>query len=237
MKQQKILKAFLTLTIAFTGCTTAHAKTPSHSIRSSILDNPYMVLADDPKNNLLHGFVAALRTAPGRTDECKFFFRGEPFKNGTARISIADAARYRAPSSPAGSDVVHGVITTVGKKYVLEISNPEKIGDCDWILGFIGGPSVLQKGTSFQLTFLGEESGDWNSLAVICRKRAHFYSAPAEQKKRKAFVVAGDFVYVFDEIGDWYYAKFSDGRSETVGWIRKADTVQLQGDKILSACN
>lgn len=237
MKQQKTLKAFLTLVIVFTGCAISHAKNPSHSIRSSILDNPSMVLAEDPKNNHIHGFVTALRTAPGRTDECKFFFRGEPFKNGTSRISITDAVRYRAPKTPGGGDIVHGVITNVGKKYVLDVSNPEKIGDCDWILGFIGGPAVFQKGNSFQINFLGDESGDWNSLAIICRKRAHFYAEPTEQRKRKAFVVAGDLVYVFDETADWYYAKFLHGRSETVGWIKKADTVQLQGDKILSACN
>ncbi|HYD59037.1 MAG TPA: hypothetical protein VEC35_01695 [Noviherbaspirillum sp.] len=237
MKPHKLSTILLTCSLVFLECAASYAKQPSHSVRTSILDNPYVVLAEDPKEKSLYGYVAALRTAPDRTDECKFFFKGEPFRNGISRLLIADTTIYRSPSATQSRGLAHGVIKNVDDKHVLEISDADRLGNCDWILGFIGEPSVSQKGKNFKISVNGEENGDWNSLAVICNKKAHFFSEPNEQKKRKAFVVAGDLIYVYEQTADWYYAKYSYGRSETVGWIKKVDTIQIQGGKIAPGCN
>ncbi|MCC2971636.1 SH3 domain-containing protein [Massilia sp. IC2-476] len=39
-------------------------------------------------------------------------------------------------------------------------------------------------------------------------------------------MVRGDVVYVYEERPDWYFVRYDNGKRETMGWIRKSDTVQ-----------
>lgn len=40
----------------------------------------------------------------------------------------------------------------------------------------------------------------------------------------------------YDEKPNWYYVKYSNGKSETVGWIRKVDTVHVDRSATSSRC-
>jgi len=74
-------------------------------------------------------------------------------------------------------------------------------------------------------------SGKWISVFAIGSKRAPFYQTTEESSVRKAFLVQGDLVYVYDEKPGWYYVKYEGGNKTTVGWIKKSDTVQIEFDR------
>lgn len=81
--------------------------------------------------------------------------------------------------------------------------------------------------SEFDFDFSVNTNGDWKSVTAVQSKRAYFYSSPDEGKKEKSYVVRGDLLYVYDELPIWYYVKFKAGKKETVGWIKRSETIQL----------
>ena len=100
-------------------------------------------------------------------------------------------------------------------------------GDCDWILPFIGEEKISHDKEVFSIAIDSGILGEWLAVSVIQSKRAFFHKEPDETTVGKAFLVAGDLVYVFEEKAGWYYVKYKMRKKETVGWIRKDDTVQF----------
>lgn len=45
------------------------------SAKSDMWDNPFLAYGYNPNSKVVTGYLAALRTAPGRTDVCKLVFK------------------------------------------------------------------------------------------------------------------------------------------------------------------
>lgn len=196
------------------------------SAQNEIFDNPFIVTGFNPQTNILTGYVSALRTAPGRTDECKFVFSGRVKEKNSLPISIKNAVSTSINSSAELMEITKGRVTSDGKQKKITIHQAALPGDCDWILSFISGEKVTQKGEEFTLLIDGGVIGDWLAVYVIQSKRAYFHRSPKVFTAAKSFLIAGDLIYVYAEKKDWYYVKFK-GRKETSGWIKKSDTVQF----------
>jgi hypothetical protein len=81
--------------------------------------------------------------------------------------------------------------------------------------------------SDFELQFSTNNDGDWKYVSAVRTKRAYFHSEPSDSTVDKAFLVAGDLIYIYDENPGWYYVKYQGRKKETVGWIKKSDTIQL----------
>lgn len=204
----------------------AYADSAIRSSRTDIIDNPFVIIAKNPSHKIITGYVAALRTSPGRTDECKFIFRGQLANNEMADLLIADASISGLTADSQGA-FSNGTFMRRGEINTLAVNQAGIPGDCAWILGFIGEPTVIEKGSRFEILFNPEEVGTWLGVNVVRTKRAYFHDQPRAESKGKAFLVKGDIVYIYDERSDWFYVKYQRGKKETIGWIRKSDTVQF----------
>lgn len=81
--------------------------------------------------------------------------------------------------------------------------------------------------SDFDFDFSINTAGDWKFLTAANSKRAYFYSNHDESTKGRSYVVRGDLLYVYDESPGCYYVKFRAGKKETVGWIKRSDTIWL----------
>ena len=194
--------------------------------RTAISHNPFVVVAQNPKSKVISGYLEALRTSLGRTDECKFIFRGKPLMNNISELSIVDAMSTNLNEGGV-SEIAHGTFRKGSDKNFIVLNPANLLGECDWILDFVGAPGVTREGKQFEISFKIDEISDWIAVGVIRSKRAYFYVKPNGPRKGKAFIVAGDLIYIYDENLNWYFVKFQTGKKETTGWIKKADTIQI----------
>jgi hypothetical protein len=195
----------------------------NYSGRSDIWENPFLAYGYNPKTNLITGYLAALRTAPGRTDECKLAFAGNSAETHSLSVKyMAEAGQYKR-KNPTDS----GVSIALEKSgFHLKFSKKMLGGDCDWILPFVVGPRVSETSDEVIVAMKVPNSGSWVGVYAISAKRAKFHSRPDNASVQKAFLVAGDVIYVYDERPDWYFVQYEEGKRKTVGWIRRSDTVQ-----------
>lgn len=80
-------------------------------------------------------------------------------------------------------------------------------------------------GSDFQ--FGTNKFGDWEKISAIQAKKAYFYSEPSDSTEQKAYLVASDIIHVYEQKPGWYYVRFQGPKKETVGWIKKSETVDL----------
>lgn len=195
------------------------------SAKNDFIDNPFIAIGVNPTTHVLTGYFSVLRTAPGRTDECKFVFRGVIAPDRTVRLSIKDAVLGNQTNLRQHSTEFAKLTATAD---AVHIDLPKSLapGDCDWLVGWAGGPEIMEREGSFRLAVHTTSSHEWIGVAAIRVKRAFFHTAPDEGAVRKAFVVAGNVVYVLEEKPGWYRVKFTHAAKETVGWIRASDTFQ-----------
>jgi len=203
----------------------ASSTEPISSMRKEIFKNPFVVIGFNRKKSEITGYISALRTAPGRTDECKFVFTAKKGTGNTSTILIKDAVK--ANEIIEASTATKGIIFLDSTPKKIVIDENSLPGDCGWILPFIGEPQVIENNNAFSINVDGEEIGDWQAIQVISNRRAYFHSGPNDSTAGKAFLVAGDLVYVYDENPGWYYVKYQGRKKETVGWIKKSDTIQF----------
>ena len=71
--------------------------------------------------------------------------------------------------------------------------------------------------------FLLDVPGKWRAIRVIAAPRAYFHGEPADGKKRKAYVVRGNPIKVFDYKPGWVYAEYSAEEKTTTGWFKESD--------------
>jgi hypothetical protein len=194
-----------------------------HSAKGEIWDNPFLAYGYNPKTQILTGYLAALRTAPGRTDECKLVFAGNAAAPDALSVRYLGTADLdEEPTRPES-----GVrIVLENNEYYLKFSKKSLDGECDWILPFVVGSHVLEAPDKILVSMKLGNIGSWVAVYAIGSKRAKFYSHPNSKFIQRAFVVKGDVVYVYDERPEWYFVQFKEGKRKTVGWIRKSDTVQ-----------
>jgi hypothetical protein len=203
---------------------TAVASGLSYSGKTEIWDNPFVAFGFNPKTNFLSGYVAALRTAPGRTDECKLVFAGNYNKSNILSVKYLneDNGSDQIRNAKASAAVVQE-----GREYFLRLRKDSLGGECEWILPFIGEPRVHENANEVAISLGKSDPGKWVGVYAIKSARAKFHKTPIGTSVQKAFLVKGDIIFVFDEQGDWYYVEFERKDRKTVGWIRKSDTVQF----------
>ena len=192
--------------------------------RTEIFDNPFIATGFNPQTRALTGYVQGLRTAPGRTDACQFIFSGKVDKPGAVAVVIREIPAGVAKPDAAG---YRGSIT-LGTQHPNLLIDPKQLpGDCEWILPEIGEPKVRESGKNISLPIEKSETGAWIAVNVIASKRAFFHNKPDAGSACKTFLVAGDVAYVHEEKPGWIYVKYHSKKKETIGWIKKADTVKF----------
>jgi hypothetical protein len=216
---KKMVLMALTVLGTFVG-SFALADELSYSAKSEISANPFVAYGYNPKTKVLSGYLAAFRTMPGRTDECKVVFSG----NGD-NWSVKYHEDIWVPASQTGKNNDFSIATEKNEIY-LHFSKESMGGDCEWILPFKVGPRVRETADKVIVTMKVWQSGDWIGVYVIGAKKANFHSEPNNASVRNAYLIEGNVIYVYDERPDWYFVQHDNGKKKTTGWIRKIDTVQ-----------
>jgi len=213
---------------AMTFTASCFAGTPIHSSKNDFTENPFVAVGVNPRTGAVTGYFSARLTRPGRTDACKFAFRGVPGPDGRVRLTIKDAVPGTLGEPQMNGKDLAMLSATQGS---IDIALPHSLapGDCDWVLGAVGGPNIRTDKQGFILSMPTETQSDYIGVATILSKRAVFHSAPSAATARTAFLVAGDMAYVTDEKPGWYHVRFTHALKETVGWIKASDTVRFDG--------
>lgn len=195
----------------------------NYSAKSDIWENPFLAYGYNPKTKVLTGYLAALRTAPGRTDECKLAFsQNNKMQNALSVRYIGNSELERkSEHSSRGVSIVQEK-----NAFYLRLSKKLIDGDCNWILPFVVGARVFETADEVIVPLEYPNVGDWIGVYVVNAKRAKFHSRPDVTTVQKAFLVEGDVIYVYEEQPEWYFVRFEEGKRKTAGWIKKSDTVQ-----------
>lgn len=204
----------------------ANASLQITSGATDILQNPFVVIGRNEGENSFSGYVVALRVSPQRTDECKFLFRGDMKNNKADNVTVAGATNSYLDREDA-RPYSRAFIRKSGDAITISINKKDAPDDCDWILSFLGEPNVRESADKYEISFSLAEIGSWLEVTVIRNGRAYFYDHPNAKSRRKAFVVRGDVVYVYVQDKGWLNVKYQHGKQETVGWIKKSDTLQI----------
>lgn len=199
----------------------------SSSGKTDLWDNPFVAYGVNPLTKAITGYVIALRTSPGRTDDCRFVFAGELRDSNVLVIkylSEIDGYEKSGWSSPAKiMRGANGLSITVKKDLMG--------GDCDWIVPFVAGPRIEERDREVSISLHNLSAGDWIGVFAIRSTRAKFHDAPNKESTKDAYLVRGDLIYVYDERPGWYYVKYETRKKKTNGWIKKSDTVQFDSEK------
>lgn len=113
-------------------------------------------------------------------------------------------------------ELIHGVIerVTSGGKPAVRLKLEEEHGGCWNVQRFASDPS----------TFALTEQGSWESVRIVASKKAYFYDAPSSSKPRKAYVVTGNALRVFETRDGWVKAEYVGPENRrTRGWISERD--------------
>lgn len=192
------------------------------SWRTEIYENPYLTVGYDFRSGTLTGYVASLRTAPGETNECKLSFKGDRAKKSNISVKVANAATEKSKLV-----MFSGQLEIMNNRFQLVINKSQLPGDCDWVLPFIGYPTVEEKSGQVIVKVSPMISGDWRAVGVIQAKKAYFHQSPDEATVEKAYLVAGDVLHIYGEKPGWYFVKFQGLKKEVIGWVRVRDTIQF----------
>jgi len=204
-----------------TGLKIVHGSEQS-SWSTEIYENPYFTVGYDFRNGTVTGYMAALRTAPGETNECKLLFKGDRANKANISVKVVNATVGQSQSA-----MLSGQLEIRNNRFQLVVNKSQLPGDCDWVLPFVGYPAVEEKSGQVIVTVLPMISGVWRAVGVIQAKKAYFYQAPDEATVQKAYLVSGDILHIYDEKPGWYFVKFQGRKKEVLGWIRVRDTIQF----------
>ncbi|WP_292936792.1 hypothetical protein [Noviherbaspirillum sp.] len=97
---------------------------------------------------------------------------------------IADANAPLSTARPSPEALAPGLLKQSRKNAAIVVSHTDAPGNCGWILGFIGEPAVLEKGTQFEIRLALDENGSWSGVSVVGAKRGYFHGQ-AQKAKRK----------------------------------------------------
>lgn len=194
-------------------------------------DNGSLIIGVNKKTKMYSGYYETNDITGSITAECKFLFTGYMQHNNSVNLHIASA---HPDFIQDRSKVIQGKMRLqLNKDKPKLIISPEQVPvSCEWL--YQGLPSYRPpESFKFKDGLLHEfvRDGDWIAVGVVRSKRAYFYPKPNAARRGKAFIVAGDLIYIYGEKPSWYWVKFNAGKKETVGWIKKMDTVQIQNTK------
>ncbi len=200
------------------------------SARTDDIENPVIVTGYNPGKKILTGYFSLSRPAPGSIDWCNFLFRGKVEETQTIALVLKNAVKDEGSASIAQSKPSRqskGAIEISSGKNILNIEESELPGNCSWIFPDMNVQGISHVGTKYAVSWAGRQKGKWIAVSVISPKRAYFHDAPGDQSARKAFLVSGDVVYIYQEENDWLYVEYEGSKKNTAGWIKKSDTVQF----------
>ena len=193
--------------------------------RNEIFENPFIATGFNKFNNLLTGSISVSRIAPGETNECRILFSNDAKNKNILRV------RYFVVGADEGvskfSEIDKASVVQDGENIKIKFDGKKLEGGCEWILSFVGEPSVMLRGNNVFLEVPKRKLGNWISVHTIKSTRAAFYKTPGGSAVERTYLVPGDTIYVYEERPDWFYVKYQGRKKITVGWIKKADTVQF----------
>jgi hypothetical protein len=167
-----------------------------------------LMLAVDPAGNL-SGYYRESQ-GEGVSKTCTFFLKGK----------VAD---NHAELSTWSDQVYPGVLKADGADVNLQIEKGRDFPGC----GLVLMPEIAQ-GIKFDKTL----DAKWSDLEIVASNRAYLYSAPAEDKKLKSYLIKGDVVGALSTNGDWVQVEFPrEGKKSVSGWINVNDVKALQPPK------
>lgn len=218
-------KIALFIVVVVTQClgNAVYAQDLKRSGKNDSWDNPFVSYGYNPTTKIITGYLAALRTAPGRTDACKLVFT-----NSVERADVFSVTYIRKSGTFSRPAPIHRRVFLVdeGDNRYLKFPKKELEGDCDWILPFVVEMDVSENNDYVLVAIEAQNFGKWISVYAISADRAQVYNLPDSKSVQNAFVLKGDVVYVYEEKPDWYYVKYDEGKRKIEGWIKKADTLQ-----------
>jgi hypothetical protein len=219
--KNKLLHALALLSFSFPP---VFAGDLSVSGNNEITENPFIAYGVNPVTKVVSGFLLGLRASPERTDACRFAFAGS-LKNPSAFTVkyLSEVDGYEKSGSTSSA-----VVKNVDGNLLITVKKDQMGGDCEWILPFINEPRVKELRGEVAVRFGKLNQGDWIGVFAIKSERARFYRSADEASPQAAYLIQGDFIYVYAEQQDWYYVKYERRKKTTEGWIKKSDTVQLR---------
>lgn len=218
MNRNKVV--MIAMTACFLGLP-VRATEPRHSARSDSWADPFLAYGHNPKNKETSGYLVALRSAPGKTDECKLVF-------GRSSKSLEVKYREIVLGSANENRRSHGASIRVDEKGLYLIFSKKSLeGECRWILPFNIGENVYETADEIAVSMVVSNTGTWTGVYCISAKRASLHSQPNSSSVQKAYLVEGDVVYVYDERPNWYFVEYMNGKKKATGWMKKKDTFQL----------
>jgi hypothetical protein len=179
----------------------AFAEAPAPRLRSGIFEG--LMLAVDPQGGIT-GYYRE-EQGEGVVKSCSFFLAGKVAANATP-VMTWDTQRFP------------GTLTPLSDGVKLRIKQGSEHPGC----GLVLSPLIA---SGLELSLVRETN--WRELRRIVNKRVNFHSAPSDEKKMRAFVVAGDVVGVIAESGEWLEVEYLGKEKTTRGWVRAAATQKL----------
>lgn len=120
------------------------------------------------------------------------------------------------PTDKTRKNLISGTLAPVQVDGVasLKIELKSEHGGCANVQQFAG-----QDGALFGL----DAPGKWQSIRVVSAVKTHFYDEASDAKKRKAYLVRGNPIRVYESRPGWVRAEYKADEKTTSGWIKEND--------------
>lgn len=112
------------------------------------------------------------------------------------------------------NDLIEGTMQC-SKTKIITLQLPEEHGGCWNVQHFADEP----------VPFTLQKETDWIQISFVVNEKVHFYSQKNEGKKRKAYVVKNDMVFIEKIEDGWAYCSYF-GKTTTKGWLKITDLNQ-----------
>jgi hypothetical protein len=198
-ERRQVLKNTLALLTAFLA---------SHCIAAPVVSGDYEgLLIGVDRNGVLTGYFES-STGRGKFS-CIFFISGK-VSDQRGRVETW------FPNNRDAKMVIQGVLegTASDEVPLIRLKLSEDHGGCWNVQHFAPDPA----------TFALTEQGSWESIRIVAASKAYFYDDPSNPKPRKAFVVTGNALRVYEIRGAWARVEYvgPDNRRSR-GWVLTRD--------------
>jgi hypothetical protein len=174
-----------------------------------------LLIGIDPKSGSITGYYenfTGLDEASGKPRfSCIFYLKG----------SMEGAPPYKIetwfPADKTRKDLISGTLAPAQADGTasLQVELKQEHGGCWNVQHFAD-----KGGASFQL----DTPGKWLAIRIVSAPKSYFHDDASDSKKRKAYVVRGNPIRVYDTKPGWVNAEYAaEGGKTTSGWIKDAD--------------
>jgi hypothetical protein len=186
------------------------------SLGAQIVSGDYeeLLIGADPKTGTVTGYYENFTGFDQSTGaprfSCIFFLRGS--MQGAPPFEI----ETWFPADKTRENLIQGTLNpaqTDGSAS-MKIKLEKEHGGCPNVQKF-----AEKGGAEFRL----DNPGKWFAIRVVSAAKSHFHDEASDAKKRKAYVIKGNPVRVYDMKPGWVFAEYRAEGKTTSGWIREAD--------------